>query len=109
MISRVPVRPILFESAAGAGRGALREAQARETPPDTVLFREGAPARAIHVLASGFLKLVQTAPNGARVITRYVQPGETFGTPAFLMHGLYPADAVTLTKCVELQWTSQYA
>lgn len=108
MILRVPTRPALFEGAADAGRAALRGAQTREAPPDTILFREGAPARALHVLASGFVKLVQTAPDGARVITRYVRPGETFGTPAFRSAGLYPADAVTLTKCVELQWPAQF-
>jgi CRP/FNR family transcriptional regulator, nitrogen oxide reductase regulator len=81
----------------------MQQAQARRIPADTLLFSEGQPARAVHVLLSGFVKMVQTTPCGEHVITRYIKPGETFGTPA-LLNGVYPAEAITVTSCVELQW-----
>ena len=86
----------------------LEQAQTQRLPPETLLFSEGEPARALHVLISGFVKMAQTTPNGERVITRYVKPGEAFGTPA-LLGGFYPADAVTATHCIELQWLSPTA
>jgi hypothetical protein len=33
--------------------------------------------------------MAQTTASGARVILRYVAPGETFGTPALLAGGTY--------------------
>jgi CRP/FNR family transcriptional regulator, nitrogen oxide reductase regulator len=86
-------------------RKLLSEAQSRRLPAGAMLYREGEPARAVHVLASGFVKMVQTTPDGEHVITRYVSPGEAFGIPA-LLDGLYPADAITVTTCIELQWPS---
>jgi CRP/FNR family transcriptional regulator, nitrogen oxide reductase regulator len=81
----------------------LRQAQTHRFPAGTLLCRERQPARAVHVLLSGYVKMVQTMPSGEHVITRYVRPGEAFGMPA-LLNGLYPADAVTVTTCLELQW-----
>ncbi|MCE3267700.1 MAG: hypothetical protein K0S15_2409 [Solirubrobacterales bacterium] len=43
----------------------------------------------MHVLTSGFVRMAQTTASGARVILRYVAPGETFGTPALLAGGTY--------------------
>jgi CRP/FNR family transcriptional regulator, nitrogen oxide reductase regulator len=81
----------------------LRQAQPHRLPAGALLHRERQPARTVHVLMSGFVKMVQTMPNGEHVITRYVRPGEAFGMTA-LLDGLHPADAVTVTTCLELQW-----
>jgi CRP-like cAMP-binding protein len=81
----------------------LRQAQTHRLPAGTLLCRERQPARAVHVLLSGYVKMVQSMPSGEHVIIRYVRPGEAFGLPA-LLDGLYPADAVTVTACLELQW-----
>jgi CRP-like cAMP-binding protein len=82
-------------------------AQMRPVGSEVILFREGSPARAVHVLASGFVRIAQTTASGARVILRYVKPGEAFGTPALLAGGAYPADAVTVAPCTEMQWPAQ--
>jgi CRP/FNR family transcriptional regulator, nitrogen oxide reductase regulator len=106
MFMEAPERPAidLFDGLADdTVRELLRQAQPHRLPAGILLHRERQPARTVHVLMSGFVKMVQTLPNGEHVITRYVRPGEAFGMPA-LLDGLYPADAVTLTTCLELQW-----
>ncbi|KAB0266821.1 Crp/Fnr family transcriptional regulator [Microvirga brassicacearum] len=85
----------------------LGQAQRRVVRADEVLFTAGQPARSVHVLTSGTARLVQTAPNGARVIIKYVRSGEIFGSPA-LLDRFYPVDAVAVTECVELQWSSEF-
>jgi CRP/FNR family transcriptional regulator, nitrogen oxide reductase regulator len=82
-------------------------AQQRHLCAGTLVFSEGAPARAVHVLTSGFVKMAQTTPEGARVVVRYVGPGEPFGTPALLGDQPYPADAVAVTDAIELQWPAR--
>ncbi|MCC2650214.1 MAG: putative transcriptional regulator, NnrR-like, Crp/Fnr family, partial [Microvirga sp.] len=62
----------------------LRQARRRTVHADEVLFTAGQPARSVHVLASGAAKLMQTTPKGARIIVKYVRPGEVFGSPALL-------------------------
>lgn len=84
----------------------LRQAQRRMVHADELLFAAGQPARSVHVLASGAAKLMQTTPGGARVIVKYVRPGEVFGSPA-LLDRFYPADAIAVTDSVELQWPSE--
>ncbi len=49
--------------------------------------------------------MAQTAPNGSRVIVKYVRPGEIFGSPA-LLGRFYPTDATAVNECVELRWSS---
>jgi len=84
-------------------RDLLRQAKRRHFAPDTVLFQAGQPARTVHVLASGVTQLVQSTPRGARVVVKYVGPGEIFGSPS-LFDRFYPVDAVTITECDALQW-----
>ena len=86
-------------------RELLQQAQPHRLPAGTLLYKERQPARTVHVLISGFVKMVQTTPEGEHVITRYVKPGEAFGMPAIL-DGLCPVDALTVTTCIELQWPS---
>jgi CRP/FNR family transcriptional regulator, nitrogen oxide reductase regulator len=84
----------------------LRQSQRRTVRANEVLFTAGEPARSVHVLASGAVKLVQTTPGGAKVIVKYVRPGEIFGSPA-LLDKFYPVTAVAVTECAELQWPSE--
>jgi len=84
----------------------LERAQRRSVRADEVLFTTGQPAHSVHVLASGAAKLMQTTPSGARVIVKYVRPGEVFGSPA-LLDKFYPTDAIAVTDGVELQWPSE--
>jgi CRP/FNR family transcriptional regulator, nitrogen oxide reductase regulator len=84
----------------------LRQAQRRTVRADEALFAAGQLARSVHVLAAGAAKLVQATPKGARVIVKYVRPGEIFGSPA-LLDKFYPVTAVAVSDGVELQWPSE--
>jgi CRP/FNR family transcriptional regulator, nitrogen oxide reductase regulator len=102
-----PPRIALFDGLADeAVCELLRGAQARQVKANAALFREGITAQAAHVLTSGIAKLVKTAPDGACVILRYIKPGEAFGTQALLHGGIYSADAIAVTDCIELQWSA---
>jgi CRP-like cAMP-binding protein len=83
----------------------LRQAERRTIPAEGVLFTAGQPARAVHVIVSGVVRLVQVSPSGPRVIIKYVRPGEIFGSPA-LLDRFYPTTAIAVTECVEVQWSS---
>jgi CRP/FNR family transcriptional regulator, nitrogen oxide reductase regulator len=85
----------------------LQQAQPRMIVADEVIFNAGSPARTVHVLVSGCVRLVQFTPTGERVIIQYVRPGETFGTPA-LLDSRHRADAMAVTNCTELQWPSNF-
>jgi CRP-like cAMP-binding protein len=61
----------------------------------------------VHTIVSGAARLLQTTPSGARVIIKYIRPGEVFGSPA-LLYGTYPVDAVAVTDGVGLQWPSEF-
>jgi CRP-like cAMP-binding protein len=90
----------------GAVQEMLQQAQRRTVAPGGVLFAAGEPARAVHVIVTGVVQLVQATPGGSRVIVKYVRPGEVFGSPA-LLDKFYPTDAVAVTECVELQWPAE--
>lgn len=89
-----------------AARMMLRHAERRNVPAGTALFAAGQPARAVHVVTSGVVQLVQTTPSGSRMIVKYVRPGEIFGSPA-LLGKFYPADAVAVTECEEFRWSAE--
>jgi CRP-like cAMP-binding protein len=84
----------------------LAAAERRVVRADQELYKVGAPARAVHLLTAGAARLGQTTPSGARVIVKYVAPGEVFGIPALLTSS-YPTTAMALSDGVELQWPAE--
>lgn len=92
---------------AAAVRAFLGSAQPRELSAGMTLCEEGAPAVALFVLTAGFAKLVQTGTSGARVILGYLRPGEAFGASGCWEDGIYPADAVAVTRGFGLQWPAE--
>lgn len=89
-----------------AAQSMLRQAERRTVPTGSLLFSAGQPARAVHVVLSGAVQLVQATPSRSRIIIKYVRPGEVFGSPA-LLGRFYPTDAIAVTECVELQWPAE--
>ena len=67
-----------------------------------IVFLEGDPAAAVHILAAGRIKLVQETEDGRAVILRLVRPGETFGAAGGWGETRYPATAVALDEVVVL-------
>lgn len=68
------------------------------------LFHQGDPARYLHILTEGRIKLLQTTPDGQQVIIRYIGPGETFAVLAVLRDVDYPVAAEVVQDCVALCW-----
>lgn len=61
----------------------------------------------LHVLTSGYAKVVQTTPHGARVLLRYIGPGEPFGMSSLIANRTYSADVITVSDAAELQWPAR--
>jgi CRP/FNR family cyclic AMP-dependent transcriptional regulator len=74
-----------------AAIGSSRELKKRD-----FLFREGEPGRAIYLLRRGALQLHKTAPDGAEVVIKIVQPSEVFAEVVLFERETYPVTAVAL-------------
>lgn len=81
-----------------------RAAVARQYREGEFLFHQGDPARHMHVLVEGRIKLVQYTPDGQQVIIRYLGPGETFAVLAVLRNTNYPVAAQVVVDCTVLSW-----
>jgi len=65
-------------------------------PPNTVLFREGQPARGVFVLCEGRAKLSVCSESGRRLTLRIAVPGEVLGLGASLSGSVYEVAAELL-------------
>jgi CRP/FNR family transcriptional regulator len=67
-------------------------------PRNTVLFREGQPARGVFVLCEGRAKLSVCSESGKRLTLHVAVPGEVLGLSAALSGGAYEVTAELLDK-----------
>jgi CRP-like cAMP-binding protein len=81
---------------AAAARQEVRRGQA--------LARQGEPARALHLVESGLLKLVQLTEDGHELIVRFVGPCEPFGGVVVLDNATYPVTALALEATTAHAW-----
>lgn len=65
-------------------------------PRNTVLFREGQPARGVFVLCEGRAKLSVCSESGKRLTLHVAVPGEVLGLSAALSGGAYEVTAELL-------------
>ena len=65
-------------------------------PRNTVLFREGQPARGVFVLCEGRAKLTISSESGKRLTLRIAVPGEVLGLSASLLGTNYEVTAELL-------------
>src|SRR5437879_7856164 len=65
-------------------------------PRNTVLFREGQPARGVFVLCEGRAKISVCSESGKRLTLRIAVPGEVLGLSAALSGGPYEVSAELL-------------
>lgn len=79
-------------------------AQRRAVARHAFFFHEGEPASALHVLARGETRLVQTTAEGHQVVVRIVGPGDMFGGVALLGDAVYPASAQAISASEALAW-----
>src|SRR4051812_137979 len=74
------------------------------------LFRAGEPFQALYLLQEGFVKIVQSATDGAQRICGFFVRGELIGAKS-IGHSMYQCDAVALDDCCvwELPYSSVLA
>ncbi len=98
-------RPGLFQGLdPGEVSAIVSTAQRRRVPRHGTFFQQGAPASALHVLAQGRTKLVQTTAEGHQVVVRIVGPGDMFGGVALLGDAVYPATAEAISASEAFMW-----
>lgn len=79
----------------------------RSVEAGAFLFIEGATADAVHLLATGRIKVVRETSEGDEVILRMVQPGEILGAAGGWGDTIYPASAVALDDVSVLRLTAR--
>jgi len=84
--------------------GAARRRDARRNEP---VARQGEPVRALALVESGLLKLLQLTPDGRELIVRFVGPGEPFGGIAVLAAAAYPVTALAQEPTRLLAWPAE--
>jgi len=63
------------------------------------IFIQGERARAIYIVADGWVKLYRVAPSGAEAIVGVFTKGRSFGEAVAFRKDVYPVSAEAVTKC----------
>lgn len=92
----------LSSEAFGEARAAAR---VRQLARNTRVFNQGDMDVRAHALLQGSVRISQSGSDGALVVVRFITRGEMFGTVALFTDHRYPADAETLSDCVEVSWS----
>jgi CRP/FNR family transcriptional regulator len=66
-------------------------------PPQASLFSQGAEARCLYLICSGYLKLSAGCVGDRQMVVRIAGPGSILGLYAVLSHGVYEVSAESLT------------
>ena len=62
-----------------------------------VIFSEGDPATALHIVGSGTVRIVKRSPNGREQTLIFADAGDSFAEIPVFDHGPYPASAEAFT------------
>ena len=85
----------------------LGSARRRDVKKRETVARQGEPVRALALVESGLLKLLQITPDGRELIVRFVGAGEPFGGVAVLEAAAYPVTALALEPTRLLTWQAE--
>lgn len=83
---------------------AMALARREKLAKDEVLFHQGDPAEAFHLILVGRVRVGQTTPDGQHVIIRYLGPREVAGCVAVCGGVPYPATATAVEDTWLLTW-----
>jgi CRP-like cAMP-binding protein len=98
--------PLFDGLGAAAIADILRLGRQQDLPRGAVLFDQGAAATGFQLLLRGFLKVVQTGPDGRQIVIRVVGAREPAGVLALLgPDQVYPATVLAMVPSVVLNWT----
>lgn len=100
-----PMRSRIFDGLTESERRQwITAARRRDARRNEAVARQGEPVRALALVESGLLKLVQLTPDGHELIVRFVGPGEPFGGIVVLEAAAYPVTALALEPTRLLAW-----
>lgn len=77
----------------------LSEARVRHFDRNATIFLQGERAKAIYIVADGWVKLYRIAPNGAEAVVGVFTRGRSFGEAVAFRHDTYPVAAEAATEC----------
>ena len=77
----------------------LAHAHAREYDRGTTIFLQGERAKAIYLVAEGWVKLYRIAPSGAEAVVNVFTNGSSFGEAVAFRDDVYPVSAEAVTDC----------
>jgi len=77
----------------------LASARRREFDRGATIFLQGEQARAIYIVASGWVKLYRTTTNGHEAVVGVFTKGNSFGEAVALRSDTYPVCAEAATNC----------
>lgn len=70
---------------------------------DEMVFAAGRPAEAVHILATGRIKVVRETEVGREAILRVIGPGDLFGASGGWGERVYPATAIAIVDSIVLR------
>ena len=79
-------------------------ARPRLVPAGQSVFEEGTEASHFHLLLDGHIRVERLTPDGDRVVSFHIPPGQLFGIAKALGRDVYPATAVAALECLVLVW-----
>ena len=80
-----------FKELSPESRKALADiAISREVKKRDLLFAEGDKGHSIYLLNRGTIQLFKTAPDGAEIVIKLIQPGEVFAEVILVEQDRYP-------------------
>jgi len=68
-----------------------------------MIFLQDEPARAIHIVAYGWVKLFRVTPNGAESVVSVLTRRQSFGEAVAFRKQPYPVSAEAVTECLLLE------
>ncbi|MFA5539343.1 MAG: Crp/Fnr family transcriptional regulator [Gemmobacter sp.] len=77
----------------------LAASRQRRYPRGGTIFLQGEEARAIYIVAEGWVKLSRIAPNGTEAVVGVFTKGQSFGEAVAFRHDRYPVNAEAVTDC----------
>jgi CRP/FNR family transcriptional regulator, dissimilatory nitrate respiration regulator len=97
---RIALNSLLLSGApAPVAEAVLASARVRDFDRGATIFLQGERAKAIYIVADGWVKLYRIAPNGAEAVVGVFTRGRSFGEAVAFRHDVYPVAAEAVTDC----------
>jgi CRP-like cAMP-binding protein len=107
MLSLLAQTKIFANLDSGMLQAVLQSSHRRHFDAGQHMVSQGQPALFFYVLARGYAKIHQLAPDGRQMLIRYIGAGQEFGLVAVLSGFEYPTSVETVEACEVLAWEGE--